>query len=104
MWVAWPASWPLAARLGVALAAMLPLAAMGMPFPLALHRLGRTQAELLPWAWAVNGCASVVATPLATLLALGAGLSAALAAAAACYVAAAIVARHWQAEMADERR
>lgn len=97
-------AWPLAARLGVALAAMLPLAAMGMPFPLALHRLGRTQAELLPWAWAVNGCASVVATPLATLLALGAGLSAALAAAAACYVAAAIVARHWQAEMADEPR
>jgi len=97
-------AWPLAARLGVALAVMLPLAAMGMPFPLALQRLGRTDAELLPGAWAVNGCASVVATPLATLLALGAGLRAVLAAAAACYVAAALVARLWQREPADEHR
>jgi len=82
--------WPLAARMGIAFAVMLPLAAMGMPFPLALRHLGRTHAELLPWAWAINGCASVVATSLATLLALSAGLVAVLVAAAGCYVAAAL--------------
>ncbi|MBI3670823.1 MAG: SAM-dependent methyltransferase [Acidobacteria bacterium] len=89
-------AWPLAARMGVALAVMLPLAAMGMPFPLGLRQLGRTRAELLPWAWAINGCASVVATSLATLVALGAGLAAVLLAAAACYGVAALLAHRWQ--------
>ena len=49
---------------------MTPLAAMGVPFPLVLRSLGQTHGELLPAAWAVNGCASVMAGPLATLLAL----------------------------------
>jgi hypothetical protein len=86
---------PLAARVAVAVAVMLPLAAMGMLFPLGLRQLGRVHAELLPWAWAINGCASVVATSLATLLALGTGLVVVLLAAAACYVAAALAVRQW---------
>ncbi len=53
---------PLAARVAVAFAVMRPLAAMGMLFPLGLRHLGRVDAELLPWAWAISGCASVVAT------------------------------------------
>ncbi len=89
-------SWPLAARMAVALAVMLPLAAMGMPFPLGLRQLGQTRPEFLPWAWAVNGCASVVAGPLATLLALSIGLPAVLIAASTCYVVAALVARNWR--------
>ena len=88
--------WSLATRMVVAFVAMLPLAAMGMLFPLGLRYLGRSHAELLPWAWAINGCASVVATSLATLLALGAGLVTLLVAAAACYVVAALVARQWE--------
>src|SRR3989442_16021229 len=59
--------------MGVAFAVMVPFTTMGMPFPLALRYLGRTNAELLPWAWAINGCASVVVTSLATFRALGAG-------------------------------
>jgi hypothetical protein len=89
-------SWPLAARMALALAVMLPLAAMGMPFPLALRQLGQTHPELLPWAWAINGCASVVAGPLATLLSLSTGLPAVLLAASACYVAAALEAGSWK--------
>ncbi len=88
--------WPLGARIGVALAVMLPLAAMGMPFPLGLRQLGKARAELLPWAWAVNGCASVVAGSLATLVALHGGPSAVLFAAAACYVLAALVGQGWK--------
>ena len=88
--------WPLAARMAVAFAVMLPLAAMGMPFPLGLRQLGRTHPELLPWAWAINGCASVIAGPLATLVALGAGLPAVLVTASGCYAVAALVARRWQ--------
>jgi SAM-dependent methyltransferase len=89
-------SLPLLARMAIALAVMLPLAAMGMPFPLGLRQLGQSHKELLPWAWAVNGCASVLAGPLATLLALGVGLPAVLLAASGCYVVAALVASVWQ--------
>jgi hypothetical protein len=87
--------WPLGARVAVAFVAMLPLATMGMLFPLGLRHFGRTRAELLPWAWAINGYASVVATSLATLLALGAGLAVVLLAAASCYAVAALAARQW---------
>jgi hypothetical protein len=76
----------------LAFVAMLPLVAMGMPFPLGLLLLGRNHADLLPWAWAINGCVSVLAGPLATLLALGVGLSAVLLAASGCYLVAALVA------------
>ena len=89
-------SWPLPARMVVAFAVMLPLVAMGMPFPLGLRQLGQTHAELLPWAWAINGCASVLAGPLATLVALGAGLPTVLLAASGCYVVAALLASMWQ--------
>ena len=89
-------SWPLSARMALAFTVILPFAAMGMPFPLVLHQLGQTRAEMLPWAWAINGCASVVAGPLASLLALGAGLPAVLLVASACYAVAALLAGTWQ--------
>jgi hypothetical protein len=89
-------SWPLSARMALAFTVILPFAAMGMPFPLVLRQLGQTRAELLPWAWAINGCASVVAGPLATLLALGAGLPIVLLVASACYAVAALLAGTWQ--------
>jgi spermidine synthase len=86
---------PLALRMFLALAAMTPLAAMGMPFPLVLRSLGQSHDELLPWAWAVNGCASVMAGPLATLVALGLGLPAVLLAASAFYLVAALTVGTW---------
>jgi SAM-dependent methyltransferase len=93
---------PLATRVVVAFAVMLPLAIMGMLFPLGLRQLGRIRAELLPWAWAINGCASVVATSLATLLAMGAGLTAVLLAASGCYAVAAVAVRQWARHDNDE--
>lgn len=87
--------WPLGVRMVVAFAVTLPFAAMGMLFPLGLRHLGGAHAELLPWAWAINGCASVVATSLATLVALATGLLVVLIAAAACYLIAAFVAYQW---------
>ncbi|MFQ5817277.1 MAG: SAM-dependent methyltransferase [Terriglobia bacterium] len=80
-----------AARVAIALALMAPLAFfMGMPFPLALQRLSAARPELLPWAWGVNGCASVLATILATLLAMAAGFRVVFVTAAALYLLAAI--------------
>ncbi len=75
---------------------MIPRAGMGMLFPLGLSRLVQVRAELLPWAWAVNGCASVVATSLATVLALGAGFAVVLLSAGACYVVASFAIRQWR--------
>jgi hypothetical protein len=61
-------------RAVLAAALIAPLAfAMGLPFPLVLARLRRAAPALVPWAWGVNGCASVVAAVLAGLLAMGLG-------------------------------
>ena len=62
---------------------------MGVPFPLALARLKEGEPDLVPWAWAVNGCASVLAAILATLLAISFGTTAVLLLAALLYLLAA---------------
>jgi len=86
------ASWPLALRALLALVGIAPLAfAMGMPFPLGLARLSKSAPAFVPWAWGLNGCASVVAAILALLLAIAIGLRATLVIALALYVFAAWV-------------
>ncbi len=92
---------PLAAKLPLALAAIAPLAfCMGMPFPLGLARVGREAPELVPWAWGINGCASVVSAVLATLLAIEFGFSAVIALAVALYLLAAAV---WRGPLVPSR-
>lgn len=46
---------------------------MGIPFPLGLSIIGGRRQELIPWAWAVNGCFSVVAPIAAIMFAITAG-------------------------------
>jgi len=76
---AWPVSltgWTLPARIMLTLVLIAPLAfCMGLPFPLGLSRLAEQAPQLIPWAWGVNGCASVVSAVLATLLAVQSGFS-----------------------------
>lgn len=84
---------PFAVRAGLLVLALAPLSlAMGMPFPLGLDRFRQEGAALLPWAWALNGAFSVVATPLANLIAHGIGIAPLLVAGAACYL---VVALAW---------
>ncbi len=86
--------WPLLPRVGLAALSLAPLAfLMGLPFPLGLAWLERSGPSLIPWAWAVNGCASVVAGVLAAMAALSYGFSAVLLAGAACYAGAWLVLR-----------
>jgi hypothetical protein len=81
--------WPDPARTAVAVAGLAPLAIlMGMPFPFGLAWLERAAPGLLPWAWGINGCASVVASVLAAMLALTSGFTIVLMAGAACYACA----------------
>jgi hypothetical protein len=63
----WSFQWRvLAGALSLAPLAIL----MGMPFPFGLVALEMSRPALIAWAWAVNGCASVIASVLATILAL----------------------------------
>ncbi|NNF97039.1 MAG: SAM-dependent methyltransferase, partial [Halobacteria archaeon] len=48
---------------------------MGMPFPLALTSLARHANYYIPWAWGINGCASVISAVLATVFAIHFGFS-----------------------------
>ncbi|MDN3669817.1 hypothetical protein QWY93_10825 [Echinicola jeungdonensis] len=43
---------------------------MGFPFPSGLSFLGKTNPSLIPWAWGINSCFSVISTALATLVAI----------------------------------
>jgi hypothetical protein len=84
------ASWPSGVRALLGVATVAPLAlAMGFPFALGLSRLAHGAPAFVPWAWGLNGCASVVAAIAALLLAVEAGLRATLLVALGLYVAAA---------------
>lgn len=63
-WVKLPASLAMIAPLGFF---------MGMPFPIALARAGERNPDWIPWAWSINGCASVISPVLATLISVHAG-------------------------------
>ena len=81
---------PDAARIALSLALIAPLAFfMGMPFPLGLRRLSQTAPGFLPWAWGINGFASVVSAVLATLLAIEFGFNAVIVIALVFYALAA---------------
>ncbi len=83
---------PIGAKAGIALAMIAPLALpMGMPFPLGLGIVTRSAPEFVPWAWGINGCASVIAVSLASLLAMHVGFTAVVGIALVLYAAAAVV-------------
>jgi hypothetical protein len=69
----------------------IPSLAMGHMFPAALQEIAESSPALIPWAWAINGCASVIATAAAPLLAIEIGFSRVLLAAAGCYLAAGLL-------------
>jgi hypothetical protein len=82
--------WPPYMKIPFAIALIAPLALfMGMPFPLAMAEVGQSQPSLIPWAWGINGCASVISAVLATLTAIQLGFSAVIIVAMMLYVAAA---------------
>ncbi len=94
--VAWPAvwnlaiggmlGWPLWARLVATAGLLAPIGVlMGIPFPAGLARVEAVMPGVTGWAWAVNGCLSVISAVLAALLALDLGFNAVLWLGAASY-------------------
>src|SRR5215472_2266411 len=81
-------------KIAVSLVLIAPLAFfMGLPFPLALARVAAARPGLVPWAWGINGCASVLSAILAILLAMSLGFSAVLLIAIGLYLVAAATLR-----------
>ena len=108
--------WPALLRLAALVLSLAPLAfMMGIPFPLGLAWIERSATASFdyapdgrsaqddarptaatPWAWAVNGCASVIASVAAAILALSYGFTAVLLIGALAYALAGFV--MWKTE------
>lgn len=66
--------WSDPARIGAGVALLAPLAfAMGIPFPTGFQVISDHHGPLVPWAWGVNGAASVVGATLAAVTAVHLG-------------------------------
>src|SRR6266851_2961595 len=86
-------------KIAISLALIAPLAFfMGMPFPLALSQIAARMPGLVPWAWGINGCASVLSAILATLFAMSFGFRAVVLIALALYVIAVATFRTFEVE------
>ena len=79
----------LSLRLLVSVLSLAPLGfLMGVPFPKGIEIIGRLAPDLVPWAWGINGCTSVLASILSAMLAISFGFSRVLVGGSLAYVAA----------------
>jgi hypothetical protein len=68
---------------------------MGWMFPSGMEQLEEKSEVLIPWAWGVNGFASVIAAPLAILLSMSIGFHYVLLIGLGCYILAVITSWMW---------
>jgi len=79
--------WQLPFRLLTVLICLAPLGfLMGVPFPKGITAIQVKDPNLIPWLWAVNGAASVVATVLSAMLAISFGFTPLLVGGGGCYL------------------
>lgn len=87
-----------AGRFFLVLVVLMPVAyLLGWFFSSGIRIVSRRSAHLVPWAWAANGFASVLASPLALLLAMELGHSAVMGIAALLYLSLYRYGRRWDA-------
>jgi SAM-dependent methyltransferase len=90
----WLAQIPIGFKVPVTVLLIAPLAfLMGMPFPIGLGMISDRLPAWIPWAWGINGCASVVSAILATLLAIHLGFIFVIVSAVLAYLLASLVLR-----------
>ncbi len=88
------AGWGDGWRIAASLLMLAPLAfLMGIPFPVGLQLVSDRYPRMVPWAWGVNGGASVMGAALAALTAVHVGFSGVVALAVAAYVGCYLVLR-----------
>ena len=79
---------PFAARMALSVLFIFPAGFfMGMPFPLVLSWMSRSFQSFVPWAWGMNGYATVLGSVLSVILALNFGFRSVLIVAGAIYIA-----------------
>jgi len=87
---------PDAVKIIISVALIAPLAmCMGVPYPTGMALLANLSEQAIPWAWAINGFASVVGAVLATLLAIHLGFAAVILLASMLYGMAALALRRF---------
>jgi hypothetical protein len=75
-------------RIAIAVAVVFPLGfLLGIPFPAGLRAISEDYPDLVPWAWAVNSAASVMAAILCVPLAMNTNFTTVLILAAGLYLA-----------------
>jgi spermidine synthase len=85
--VEWAIPFPRAARIAVAVCALVPVGiALGMPMPAGLRMLSARAPDLVPWAWGLNGALSVLGATLAIFIAMNWGFATTLFVAAGVYL------------------
>ena len=90
----WLVHMPIGVKIPITVLLIAPLAfLMGMPFPIGLGMVSNTLPAWIPWAWGLNGCASVVSAILATLLAIHLGFVFVVITAVLVYLLASLVLR-----------
>jgi hypothetical protein len=87
--VAWSLGWSAPARVVLALALLAaPGVAMGVPMALGIRRLESMVPGSIPWAWAINGCLTVVGSIASVVVSMNLGFTWVLGLAALSYLGA----------------
>jgi hypothetical protein len=72
-------AWPILPKALLVVALLIPLSfVLGMPLPLGIRKLNESSPWLIPWAWGMNGSASVLGSILTILIAVSCGFNQAL--------------------------
>lgn len=84
--------WSLYTKVAGLIIFLVPLGTlMGIPFPYGIKLLAGEDDRLIAWAWAINGCASVIASVVAAILVLSFGFSLVMSLGTGFYILAAIL-------------
>ncbi len=68
--------WPLLGRIALTIALLAPIGLLlGIPFAYGIRLLNRFNPTLIPWAWAVNGCCTVIGSILSVVLSMNLGFA-----------------------------
>jgi len=68
---------------------------MGIPFPSGMAKLKQSRTEVIPWAWAINGCTSVVGSITAVIVSIHFGFLVVIGIAAVIYIIAVVTYRYF---------
>lgn len=79
---------PIAVRIALAATALAPLSlTLGVPFAFGVRRLSVINPRLIPWAWAINGCCTVMGSITTVIFSMNFGFCAVLATSGLIYLA-----------------